>query len=134
VDHALRKPSAARRGVRILAMDGGGMRGLATIEMVRALERTVGMRVSDSFDLICGTSSGGILATGLGIMEFTTDECEALYRNLGVQVFGQVLRPPPAPATCARVLFPANQDTRRKNKNSTQAALMRVGRPVGLSS
>ena len=39
VDHALRKPCAARRGVRILAMDGGGMRGLATIEMVRALEK-----------------------------------------------------------------------------------------------
>ena len=38
------------------------------------------------FDLIGGTSSGGILAVGLGITHFTLDDCEALYRNLGVQV------------------------------------------------
>eukprot|EP00976_Prorocentrum_cordatum_P025140 510941-Prorocentrum_minimum.AAC.2 len=53
--------------------------------MLRRLEQQTGRRVKDMFDLIGGTSSGGILAVGLGITNFTLDDCEALYRNLGVQ-------------------------------------------------
>jgi len=78
---------APRRGLRILAMDGGGMRGLATVRMLRRLEALTGRRVADLFDMICGTSTGGVLAVALGVHCQELDVCEALYRHLGAAVF-----------------------------------------------
>ncbi|EGR4214300.1 patatin [Vibrio cholerae] len=58
--------------VRILTLNGGGVRGLFTIsvlaELERILEETNGekdVKIGDYFDLIAGTSIGGILALGL---------------------------------------------------------------------
>jgi len=86
---ALGRPACLtpRRGLRILAMDGGGMRGLCTVRMLRELERASGRRIADMFDLICGTSTGGVLAVALGLHRHDLDTCEALYRHLGSQVF-----------------------------------------------
>lgn len=58
------------RCVRILSLDGGGVRGLLSAGVLVALEREIRERsalskVVDAFDLVVGTSIGGILALGL---------------------------------------------------------------------
>ena len=51
--------------VRILAIDGGGIRGMIPAIVLAEIERRTGRRAADMFDLIAGTSTGGILACGL---------------------------------------------------------------------
>ena len=50
----------------ILSIDGGGVRGIFVAAVLDRLERDVGARITDHFDLIVGTSTGGIIALGLG--------------------------------------------------------------------
>ncbi len=52
---------------RILALDGGGLKGAFTASAIATWEKQTGYRVVDHFDLIAGTSTGGILALGLGL-------------------------------------------------------------------
>jgi patatin-like phospholipase/acyl hydrolase len=54
-----------RAGSRVLCLDGGGVRGLIQIEVLRQLELRTGAKVTEIFDWIVGTSTGGILALGL---------------------------------------------------------------------
>ena len=55
----------ARPGWRILFLDGGGIRGLAQIEMLMEMERMTGKKIVDLFDWFVGTSTGGIIALAL---------------------------------------------------------------------
>ena len=80
VSKAVGRSPIRGRGVRILCMDGGGMKGLATLRMLRELERCTGKPIHALFDLICGTSTGGILAASLALQQFTLDDCEQIYR------------------------------------------------------
>lgn len=50
---------------RVLAIDGGGIRGLIPALVLADLERRSGRRVAELFDLIAGTSTGGLLALAL---------------------------------------------------------------------
>lgn len=52
---------------RILCLDGGGIKGVFTAAVLARLEESTGLRTLDHFDLIAGTSTGGILAIGLGL-------------------------------------------------------------------
>lgn len=49
-----------------MALDGGGAKALFTAHILARLEEDLGVSIADSFDLIAGTSAGGILALGLG--------------------------------------------------------------------
>lgn len=80
VSKAVGRAPMEGRGVRILCMDGGGMKGLATLRMLRHIEKCSGKRIHELFDLICGTSTGGILAASLALQQFTLDDCEDIYR------------------------------------------------------
>lgn len=51
---------------QILALDGGGAKALFTAHVLARLERDLQVRLADHFDLIAGTSAGGIIALGLG--------------------------------------------------------------------
>jgi patatin-like phospholipase/acyl hydrolase len=51
---------------RILAIDGGGIRGLVPAAFLAVLEEQLPEPVVDYFDLVVGTSTGGIIALGLG--------------------------------------------------------------------
>ncbi|HDO34610.1 MAG TPA: patatin, partial [Chromatiales bacterium] len=50
--------------VRILSIDGGGIRGLIPAVLLEWLEARIGRPISETFHLIAGTSTGGILAAG----------------------------------------------------------------------
>ena len=52
---------------QILALDGGGIKGLFSAAVLAAIESDLAINISDHFDLIAGTSTGGIIALGLGI-------------------------------------------------------------------
>lgn len=86
---AIRGRPVAKKGLRILSMDGGGMKGLATVQMLKQIEQGTGKRIHEMFDLICGTSTGGMLAMALGIKQMTLDQCEEIYTKLGKLVFAE---------------------------------------------
>ena len=52
-------------GGRILSLDGGGMRGLIQIEILCQIERATGRKITELFDWIIGSSTGGIVALAL---------------------------------------------------------------------
>lgn len=79
---------------RILALDGGGIRGIVTLQILRRIEsllreRSGGaddFRLCDYFDLIGGTSTGAIIAAGLAV-GYSVEKLDDLYRGLGRHVF-----------------------------------------------
>ena len=71
---------------RILALDGGGIRGRVTLGILKGIERALGGPLHHHFDLIGGTSTGSIIATGLAL-GWEVDRLIELYDNLGKQVF-----------------------------------------------
>ncbi len=50
------------------------------IRLLRQLEQRTGRRIHELFDLIAGTSTGGILAVALALKKLTLEECEDIYR------------------------------------------------------
>ncbi|KAJ3638115.1 hypothetical protein MTP99_001523 [Tenebrio molitor] len=77
------------KGVRILSIDGGGVRGILVIEMLKKIEEITGKRIYEMFDLICGVSTGAIIATLIGEKRSTLDEISEIYKNLSTQIFTQ---------------------------------------------
>ena len=71
---------------KILTIDGGGIKGVFPASFLSAIEETTGKKISDYFDLIVGTSTGGIIALGLGI-GFSAKELLEFYEQLGPEVF-----------------------------------------------
>lgn len=76
------------RRFRILSLDGGGIRGVFPATILAELERryTAGRSIGDYFDLVAGTSTGGILGLGLGA-GLTGHELQSLYVERGGEVF-----------------------------------------------
>ena len=56
---------SSKGGLRVLAIDGGGSRGVIPAAILRVLEAVTGERVGDLFDLMGGTSAGGLLSLAL---------------------------------------------------------------------
>ena len=52
---------------RILSLDGGGVRGAYSAAVLKEIEESTGKRIVEHFDLVAGTSTGGIIALGLGL-------------------------------------------------------------------
>jgi patatin-like phospholipase/acyl hydrolase len=78
---------------RILALDGGGIRGALTLGYLKRIEGILqsaygtDYRLCDHFDLIGGTSTGSIIASGLAL-GMSVDEIRILYMDLGGKIFG----------------------------------------------
>ncbi len=79
------------RDFRILAIDGGGIRGIFPAAFLARLEQKFlgGAPITQYFDLVAGTSTGGILAAGLGAGLTATELCR-LYIERGGEVFPPV--------------------------------------------
>ncbi|KAL1503060.1 hypothetical protein AB1Y20_011127 [Prymnesium parvum] len=86
------RPTVSPHGVRVLALDGGGTRALLTIEMLKVLEAQTGKKVHELFDVVGGTSTGGILAAGIQ-ERMPLDTLEQLYLELAKDVFVKTARP-----------------------------------------
>ncbi len=71
---------------RILSLDGGGLMGAFTASVLATLEQSTGRRIVDHFDLITGTSTGGIIAIGLG-MGASAEEILRFYEEQGADIF-----------------------------------------------
>jgi len=71
---------------RILSLDGGGIKGAFPASVLAALEHDTGKSAVDYFDLIVGTSTGGIIALGLGLGKSAAEIVE-FYRQYGPTIF-----------------------------------------------
>ena len=82
---------------RILCIDGGGIRGIIPAMVLAEIERRTGRRISQLFDLIAGTSTGGILALALvkpgkrSQPHYTAEDVIQLYESQGRHIFSRSL-------------------------------------------
>src|SRR5690349_4100610 len=90
---------AQSRPIRVLALDGGGIRGVIPATVLAELERRCNKPIAALFDLIAGTSTGGILALGLtapdaanpGQPRHSANDLVALYAQKGSVIFRRSL-------------------------------------------
>lgn len=80
----------SKRPHRILTLDGGGIRGAMTVEVLAKVEKIAQDKgyetLSDYFDYIAGTSTGAILATGLSL-GWSVDKLRDFYQAHGEAMF-----------------------------------------------
>ena len=72
---------------KILTIDGGGIKGVFSLAFLSSIEKQLYQPLNKYFDLMVGTSTGGIIALGLG-KGFTATELLEFYMELGKSVFG----------------------------------------------
>lgn len=79
--------------MKVLCIDGGGIRGLIPALVLAEIELRTGRRTADMVDLIAGTSTGGLLACGLtrpgsdGRPRFGAEELAGIYLEEGPRIF-----------------------------------------------
>ena len=76
--------------IRILSIDGGGIRGIIPARLLQTIEENTGKPASTLFHLIAGTSTGGILGCGLAIGKSAREIAE-LYADRGGDIFHRSL-------------------------------------------
>ncbi len=90
----MQNTAAAKRRFQILSLDGGGLKGLFTAAYLAEWEAHTGQRIVDAMDLIAGTSTGGIIALGLGA-GYCAQKLVDFFREHGRTIF---------PVGCIRAL------------------------------
>lgn len=77
---------------KLLALDGGGIRGLISVEVLAAIEdqlrgdRGDDFRLSDEFDYVAGTSTGAVIATCVAL-GMTVEQIRSFYLDSGREMF-----------------------------------------------
>jgi len=103
-------PEALQEKVfRVLALDGGGARGLFTASFLSTIEDLLRVRIADQFDLIVGTSSGGMIGLALAfglparrILDLTIERGASIFAH--PRRLGMLLRPKYGDAPLRRTL------------------------------
>lgn len=82
-----------KKQIRVLSIDGGGVRGIIPARILQEIEERTGRRIHEIFDLVIGNSTGGILALGLvtpdtqGQPRFTAKDLVAFYQDNCAKIF-----------------------------------------------
>lgn len=82
----------------ILSIDGGGVRGLIPAMVLQHIETTTGFATAQLFDLVGGTSTGGLLALGLakdagdGRPQYSAHDLLGMYLNHGADIYNQEMK------------------------------------------
>lgn len=101
---------------RILSIDGGGIRGIIPARLLCELEARASrdkgekVRLCDYFDLICGTSTGGIIAIGLAL-GMSANEVLELYDANAQTIFGHWHWAVTTPKNFRRVAYPKHSSS-----------------------
>ncbi len=83
--------------IRILSIDGGGIRGIIPALVLAHIEKLTHRPIASLFDLVAGTSTGGILALGLTIPKsagrplYAAQEFAGMYEREGSRIFSRSL-------------------------------------------
>ena len=81
-------------GLCLLSLDGGGVRGISTLLILQRLMETINAdnppKPCDYFDMIGGTSTGGLIAVMLGRLRMSVDEAYDAYMRLAPHIFSQL--------------------------------------------
>lgn len=86
---------------KILSIDGGGLKGLIPLQVIMEIEKITGQPIHKTFDLIAGTSTGGLLTCALLLgsnslnpfeRKFTLQEIEEIYLEKGKKIFPEYRR------------------------------------------
>jgi uncharacterized protein len=73
---------------KILSIDGGGIKGLYSARILEHFEERFNCHIADYFDMICGTSTGGLIALGLSL-KIPVIKISNLYSERGKKIFPQ---------------------------------------------
>ena len=76
----------------VLSIDGGGVRGLASATFLSELDKSTNKKLSESFDLIVGTSTGGIIALAISILGLEGDDLVKIYSKENLKKIFSPLR------------------------------------------
>ena len=71
---------------KILSIDGGGIKGLYSARILQHFEEHFKCSISDHFDMLCGTSTGGMIALGLSLKK-PAAELVKFYKEQGPLIF-----------------------------------------------
>jgi len=83
--------------IKILSIDGGGIRGIIPALIMDDIEQRTGQPIASLFDYIAGTSTGGILALALtkdrgdGTPQYSALDALRLYREHGARIFSRTV-------------------------------------------
>ncbi|VDN02748.1 unnamed protein product [Thelazia callipaeda] len=77
-------------GIRVLSLDGGGTRGMLSLDVLQALENKLkGLKVVEAFDLIVGVSTGAIIGALLTAKRLSIEKCKEVYIDISRELFHQ---------------------------------------------
>ena len=83
------------RKFRILSIDGGGLRGVVPLTILKKVEELTKRRITETFDLIAGTSTGGLITCALSLQNplnighplYNIDDIMDVYLKRGSEIF-----------------------------------------------
>lgn len=90
LENFARKPlpgaTSSTDGIRVVCVDGGGTRGYTTILILSHIEKALGRKVCELFDMIVGTSTGSVIAS-LAMQGISMEHMLPLYRDMSRRAF-----------------------------------------------
>lgn len=82
-----------KKKLHIISIDGGGLKGLIAIRILKIIEDITGKRITEIADLLAGTSTGGLIVSALTVKDennkplYDLDHIANLYLEAGQKIF-----------------------------------------------
>lgn len=111
--------------ITVLSIDGGGVRGIIPAVFLQEIERRMEKPIADVFDIIAGTSTGGLLSlaftcpdtTKITGQKFTADEIIEFYKSLSSDIFPKQSKVKVAGGFCKGALYSSDPLEKRLSEN-----------------